>query len=295
MNTKTTRRYHERMRRVLDHIERHPDADLSLDRLSALAAFSPHHFHRQFTAYLGLPLHRYVQLSRLERASHRLAYRAGETVTTVALDAGYGAPDAFARAFRARLGQAPAAFRAAPDWASWHGALAPLTLARRNVMTVPTPADVGVVDRPAVPVVVLEHRGDPARLGETIRRFIAFRKANHLPPARHDTYNLFHTDPEAVAPADHRLGLAVATDHLPTDEERAAGFYRDVVPAGRAAMLRVAGGDAALAAAALVLYRDWLPPSGEAPADAPLYGRRLSFFPDEPESEAIMELYLPLR
>ena len=36
-------------------------------------------------------------------------------------------------------------------------------------------------------------------------------------------------------------------------------------------------------------------PGGEAPADAPLYGRRLSFFPDEPESEAIMELYLPLR
>ncbi|MGQ7403023.1 AraC family transcriptional regulator, partial [Streptococcus suis] len=152
----------------------------------------------------GMPLHRYVRLSRIARASHRLAFRAGTAVTTVALDAGYDAPDAFARAFRAQMGQAPAAFRTAPDWAAWQAALAPLSQARSRMMTTYTAADVAIVDCPAVPVVVLEHRGDPALLCDAIRRLIAFRKAHRLPPARHDTYNLFHTDPKTVAPADHR-------------------------------------------------------------------------------------------
>lgn len=36
--------YQARMRRVLDHIDRHLDADLDLDTLSGVAAFSKFHF-----------------------------------------------------------------------------------------------------------------------------------------------------------------------------------------------------------------------------------------------------------
>lgn len=46
--------YQDRMRRVLDHIDRHLDGDLDLDGLSAVAAFSKFHFHRQFSATFGL-------------------------------------------------------------------------------------------------------------------------------------------------------------------------------------------------------------------------------------------------
>ncbi|HEY7644292.1 MAG TPA: GyrI-like domain-containing protein [Hyphomicrobiales bacterium] len=67
--------HHARMRRVLDHIDRHLDEDLDLDALSQVAAYSKYHFHRQFTATFGLSVHRYIQLARLKRASYRLAYR----------------------------------------------------------------------------------------------------------------------------------------------------------------------------------------------------------------------------
>lgn len=99
------RNYHERMLRVLDHIDRHLDENLSVEALSGVAAFSKYHFHRQFTATFGLSVHRYIQLARMKRASYRLAYRDDQSVTDIAMDAGYDAPDAFARAFRQRFGQ----------------------------------------------------------------------------------------------------------------------------------------------------------------------------------------------
>jgi AraC-like DNA-binding protein len=96
--------YHVRMQRVLDHIDQHLDGDLDLEALSGVAAFSKCHFHRQFTSTFGLSVHRYVQLARMKRASYRLAYTGAQSVTDIAMDAGYDAPDAFARAFRQRSG-----------------------------------------------------------------------------------------------------------------------------------------------------------------------------------------------
>ena len=79
--------YHARMQRVLDHIDRHLDDDLDLETVSGVAAFSKFHFHRQFTATFGLSVHRYVQLARLKRASHRLAYMDVQSVTDIAMPA----------------------------------------------------------------------------------------------------------------------------------------------------------------------------------------------------------------
>lgn len=59
-------------------------------------------------------MHRYVQLARMKRASYLLAYSDAESVTDIAMDAGYDAPDAFARAFRQRFGQSPSSFRNSP-------------------------------------------------------------------------------------------------------------------------------------------------------------------------------------
>jgi AraC-like DNA-binding protein len=125
MTNAALERYRDRMRRVLDHVDAHLDDDLGLAALAAVAACSKHHFHRQFAASVGVTAHRYVQLARMKRASYRLAFRADATVTAVALDAGYEAADAFARAFRGRVGQLPSAFRTSPDWARWRAASNP--------------------------------------------------------------------------------------------------------------------------------------------------------------------------
>ncbi|MET0308761.1 MAG: AraC family transcriptional regulator [Sphingomonas sp.] len=284
--------YHARMQRVLDHIDRHLEDDLGLDVLSGIAAFSKHHFHRQFSALFGVSVHRYVQLVRMKRASYRLAYRTGEAITDIALDAGYEAPEAFARAFRQRFGQAPSDFRKSPDWEPWLLALGPLTEARTRHMQTQFALDsVEIVDFPATPVAVMEHRGDPARIGDTIQRFIAWRRTTDLRPATSATFNVFHSNPRMTPAAAFHLDLCVATDRVfPAGQ----GVETGLIPAGRCAMLRITGSSDDLEPAALFLYREWLPASGEEPRDFPLFCRRVRFFPDVPEHEAVTELYLPL-
>lgn len=68
---------------------------MGLDALSSVAAYSKYHFHRQFTATFVLSVHHYIQLARMKHASYRLAHRDAQSVTDVAMDAGYDGPDAF--------------------------------------------------------------------------------------------------------------------------------------------------------------------------------------------------------
>jgi AraC family transcriptional regulator len=293
MTKERLERYQERLRRALAHIDRNLDADLRLETVSGVAAFSKHHFHRQFGATLGLSLRRYVELARMKRASFRLAFRENASVTEIAMDAGYEAPDAFARAFRRRFGQSPSDFRKSPEWEPWRAAFEPLGAARILLMkTSFAIEDVTIVETPAIPVAVMAHQGDPARIGDTIRRFVAWRKSVGLSPRTSATYNIFPSDPRATAPEDFRLDLCAAADHIAPNEE---GVEPGLIPAGRCAKLRVIGSSDDLEPAALFLYRDWLPASGEETRDFPLYCRRVTFFPDAPEHEAVTDLFLPLR
>lgn len=286
--------YHARMQRVLDHIDRHLDDDLDLDTVSGVAAFSKFHFHRQFAATFGLSVHRYVQLARMKRASYRLAYRDAQSVTDIAMDAGYDAPDAFARAFRQRFGQSPSSFRKAADWKPWLAAFGPLDNARNKLMqTAYTPDAVTIRDMAPTPVAIMEHRGDPATIGATIQRFIAWRKATSLSPKAGPTFNVFHSDPRTVPPAEYRMDLCVGTDRR--IEANDDGVRAGLIPGGRCAVLRVTGNTDNLEPAALYLYRDWLPTSGEEARDFPLFCQRLTFFPEVPEQEAVADLFLPLR
>jgi AraC family transcriptional regulator len=286
--------YHARMQRVLDHIDQHLDDDLGLDVLSGVAAFSKYHFHRQFTSTFGLSVHRYVQLARMKRASYRLAYSDAESVTDIAMDAGYDAPDAFARAFRQRFGQSPSSFRKSPEWEPWLAAFGPLDNARSKLMQKTfSREDVTIRDVAATPVAIMEHRGDPATIGDTVQRFIAWRKAAGLHPKTSPTFNVWRSERRPASLADYSNDLCVGTDQ--PIEAHGEQIKAGVIPGGRCAVLRVVGNTDNLEPAALYLYRDWLPASGEEARDFPLYCQRLAFFPEVPEHETVAELFLPLK
>jgi len=287
--------YQARMQRVLDHIDRHLDGDLDLETVSRVAAFSKFHFHRQFAATFGLSVHRYVQLARMKRASHRLALNDAQSVTEIAMDAGYDAPDAFARAFRQRFGQSPSSFRKSPDWEPWLAAFGPLENARNKLMqTIYTPDDVTIRDVPAMPVAILEHRGDRAGLPDSIQRFTAWRKAAGLSPETSPTITVFRSERTPAIPADYSMDICVATDKPVAADD--AQMKAGIIPGGRCAVLRVDGTSHNLEPAALYLYRDWLPASGEEARDFPIYcQRQLSLLPDAPAHIVVAELFLPLK
>lgn len=287
-------RYQARFEPVLAHIEANSEAAPSLDELSGIAAFSRHHFHRQFSGFLGMSVMRYVQFMRMRRASWRLAFRPELSVADIALATGYEGPEAFARAFRQYSGQSPGEFRSAPDWREWHSRFRPFTRLRQTHMNI-TPATplVRIVRFPATRLALLEHRGSPLQLGDSIRSFIDWRRANRLPPRLSATFNLVYDDPEEVPPGEFRFGIGAATDRAIAPND--AGVVEFVIPAGRCALLRHTGSDDHLGRSIRHLYSEWLPGSNEEPRDFPLFMQRVAFYPDVPDSEAVTDIYLPLR
>ena len=156
-----------------------------------------------------------------------------------------------------------------------------------------TPDDVTIRDVPSRRVAIMEHRSDPATLGAALQRFIAWRKAAGLHPKTSPTFNVWRSERRPTSPADYSVDLCVGTDQPidPSDTQIKAGE----IPGGRCAVLRVVGYTDNLEPAALYLYRDWLPASGEEPRDFPIYCQRLAFFPEVPEHETVAELFLPLK
>jgi AraC family transcriptional regulator len=157
-----------------------------------------------------------------------------------------------------------------------------------------TSDDVTIRDVPPTPVAILEHRGDRATLGATIERFIAWRKAAGLSPETSATFNIFRSERTPAVPADYSMDLCVGTDRpIDVDDEV---MKAGVIPGGRCAVLRVVHDTHNLEPAALYLYRDWLPASGEEARDFPIYCQRhFSFFPNVPIHDVVVELFLPLK
>lgn len=153
--------------------------------------------------------------------------------------------------------------------------------------------DVTIREVEPIQVAIMEHRGPQATIGATIQRFIGWRKANGLSPKASDTFNVFHSDPRTTDPSEYRLDLCVATDRALETSDSNVGL--GTIPGGRCAVMRVTGNTDDLEPAALYLYREWLPVSGEEARDFPLYCQRIAFFPEVPEHEAITELFLPIK
>lgn len=294
MNSATVKNYRARFRKVLEYIDAHLDEDLAVERLSRLAAFSKYHFHRQFAALFGISVYKYVQLNRLKRASYQLAFRDNRQIIDIALANGYEGPESFARAFKKIVGQSPSEFRKQPQWIPWYATYQPMNDLRIDHMKKEFRTDqVRIINVDDIKVAVFEHRGDPKLLGNSIRKFIEWRKQNHLPPRVSATFNIVYDNPTETNPDDYRFDLCAATERAVV--ENPFGVVGKTIAGGRCAVLRHVGADDNLVDTVTYLYSEWLPQSGEELRDFPLYLQRVSFFPDVPEHETITDVFLPLK
>ena len=100
------------MHRVVAYIDEHLDQPLDLGTLAEVAHFSPFHFHRLFSAWMGETLGDYMRRRRVELAAMRLAAQPRSRVLNIALSTGFGSAEAFTRAFKSRFGCSPTAWRA---------------------------------------------------------------------------------------------------------------------------------------------------------------------------------------
>jgi AraC family transcriptional regulator len=111
VRAETSSKYEQSVLPVLLHCEEHLEEPLSLPGLTAIAGFSPHHFHRVFHSVTGEAPKEYLRRLRLERAVYRLKV-SPDTVLRIALESGFATHETFTRAFVRRFGIGPSEFRA---------------------------------------------------------------------------------------------------------------------------------------------------------------------------------------
>jgi AraC family transcriptional regulator len=99
-----------KLRAVVEYIEDHLGAGLTLEQLAAAAHLSAYHFARQFKAATGLPPHQYVIVRRVERAKQLL--QGGDlSLAEVASEAGFSDQSQFSHHFKRLVGVTPGQFR----------------------------------------------------------------------------------------------------------------------------------------------------------------------------------------
>ena len=97
-------------RRAIERLTAEMAGNVSLASLAADVGLSPFHFARAFKRSTGLPPHRYQTMLRIERAKEWLCHDR-RSITTIALDLGYGSSQSLARAFTREVGVSPLAYR----------------------------------------------------------------------------------------------------------------------------------------------------------------------------------------
>lgn len=102
--------YKRRINRVFQFIEENLDSDLSLNRVSRIAFFSPFHFHRLFKFITGETLNEYVTRCRLEKSALDVMHK-NISITEIALKWGFHDNSSFSRAFKKFYGVSPTGFK----------------------------------------------------------------------------------------------------------------------------------------------------------------------------------------
>lgn len=267
-------------------VEGHLADDIALDDIADVAGLSRFNMVRAFSAVTGRSVMRYVRARRLTEAARALADGAPD-ILTVALDAGYGSHEAFTRAFRDQFGVTPERLR---------GRACTSQLALVEPLKMETP----LLTRLDPPRIV---RGRPLLLVGLMEHY------------NHDTAGVIPNQWQRFAPwlghIPGQTGPAVAYGVICNADDDSDFDYLcgvEVTDFGQAppelARLRLAGERYAIFAhpghvtqirpVCHAIWTEWLPASGEKPADAPF----LEFYPEsfDPQTgNGGFEIWLPLQ
>lgn len=295
--------YQERITRVLLHIENHMDDPPGLEDLARIACFSPFHFHRIFRAMTGESVAAYVRRLQLERAAQRLSY-SRQSVTDIALAAGYDSVDAFTRAFRSCFGASPSDYRKAGGSAFE----ARIRSGGTEIFYHRTPevAHVNVQIKKFSPITVaaMRHVGPYMECGTSWERFMGALAAHGIDPTQfRSAYSICHDDPDVTPPNKCRMELCVP---LPAGLTSGSPEIAKLV-GGTEVYLRTLGGDEDYAAVLIKgpyellhpayrsLYGEWLPQSGREPDAAPGFEAYLNCPETTAPEDLLTEIYIPLK
>jgi AraC family transcriptional regulator len=266
--------YESRMHRVLAYIDQHLEQPISLNTVADVAHFSPFHFHRLFSAWMGETFGDYLRRRRVEVAAMRLAAQPRTRILNIALSVGFGSAEAFTHAFKIWFGCSPTAWREqqyslrnansnSGQVNSKRSQALQAPFAEHEISQKPNKENimkVTLVDRQPATIAYLRHLGP---YGKPIARFwqetyVPWAVMNKL-GADHARYGISHDDPSITAPEQCRYD---ACAEVPSDFMATGGALKTTIPGGKYAVLKFKGTVGQVGEAWSALLRDWLPSSG---------------------------------
>ena len=155
------------------------------------------------------------------------------------------------------------------------------------------PMDVQIVIFPETKVAAIEHFGSPALEHDTVRKLIAWKiEQGLLDSVRHRSYGVHYTDPRTTKPSDHHVDFCLSVEQ--EVGHNSFGVVNKVIPRNRCALARDLG-SRYNNRAAVYLYEEWLPRSGEVLGDFRIFFHYVNVGPNIREEEMITDVYLPLK
>lgn len=320
--------YTARINRAIDYIEKNTgEGDLSLKKLSAVAGFSPFHFHRIFAGMMGETLNQFIQRIRVEKAAMMLVSNPKKNMTEIAFDCGYSGSAQFSRAFRERFGTTPSQWRKVELCRSlsvqadrnksnicknksnhceikgksgkaqlFSGGYDNEKTGRRLIMNSIKPQSIEVKKFPDMTVVYVRHvgpyKGNPALFEKLIGRICSWAGARELLNPDTKLIAVYHDNPDVTDEAKLRMSICLTVPEG-TKVDSEIGKMKIEGGAYVVAHYEINGDE--YEKAWNWVYGTWLPESGYQPDDKPcfeLYG------PDpkeHPQGKHILDICVPVK
>jgi AraC family transcriptional regulator len=152
---------------------------------------------------------------------------------------------------------------------------------------------VQIVTFPETKVAAIEHFGSSALEHDTVRKLIAWKiEQRLLDPVRYRSYGVHYTDSRTAKPSDHHVDFCLSVEQ--EVGSNSLGIVNKTIPRNRCALAQDVG-SRYNNKAAVYLYEEWLPRSGEAHGDFPIFFHYVNVGPGVREEETITDAYLPLK
>ncbi len=314
--------YAARINRVIDFIEGHIDEPLTLERLSAVACFSPFHFHRIFRALVGETLNQFTQRVRVEKAARQLTDHPRKSITAIALDCGFSGSAAFARAFKEAFHVSASVWRAAGGSgrrkireskskigeplrnngkdgapAVGYNGLQDQSPKWRNAMQAEPNTAVEVKDLPGLTLAYVRHigpyQGNSVVFENLIGRLMMWAGPRNLcrfPDTK--VIIVYHDDPKVTEEDKLRISVGI---NVPKETAVEGEIGKLSLPGGACAVARFEIAPDEFARAWDSVYGGWLPASGYQPDDRPCFEIYHNDPGQHPEKKCVVDICVPVK
>jgi AraC family transcriptional regulator len=280
------RSYQTRVHTVLEYIEIHLYDDLSVKQLSDIACLSQFHFHRIFTAIVGMSLSKYVQYLKLRRAAKQIVMNKDISILNAALDAGFDSHEAFSRAFKKHCGLTPNAFRKNPCWKAWQFELSISLFKRKEEM------NITIETRKAIRVAAYRHHGDPATVSESAAKLINWAKCNNYPVLDGGGYCVAYDNPDNTSPEQFRADFCLDVGNNIIEGK---DIQEQVIAGGRYAVYRLRGSQEQITDVVMSMFQEWLPKSGEELRELPIIFQYHNYEMNVVPADLITDICIPIQ